>query len=127
MLIATGSNRNSAAGNNQIGAGVPALPTNSTISWGKVSVTNGQVVEVTIPNGTMVDAAIWWPETMSTHNDVDLKLMGASGYVLSGSYSVNGIWEKVSVQGGSDPAASLRISGYSVTGTQTVYWASIRR
>lgn len=47
---------------------------------GSVTVSAGQIVDVPLNIGTptsSVNAAIWWPESTSVHNDVDLTLLRA--------------------------------------------------
>lgn len=129
MLIASGENRAGAVLNNLIGAGNLALPLNAGLSSGKVSVPDGQTIEVSVNvgAGSIIDAAIWWPETEVLHNDVDLQLKTPAGAVPSRSQSAGSIWEKVSVNSATTGVWKLRIIGFAVTGAQPVYWALIRR
>ncbi|MBD0345174.1 MAG: S8 family serine peptidase, partial [Coleofasciculus sp. Co-bin14] len=116
--------------NNTSGAGKLSLPNNGWASWGKVSVSNGATIDIpltisgTAPN--TFDSALWWPETTSQqHNDVDLSLVDPSGVVRSSSISGPSVFERVRVAGSvASGTWKLRIRGYSVTGSQTVYWAS---
>ena len=69
---------------NTVGAGRLRLPVNGFSWWGKVSVGNGDVVEiplnVTRTSANNLDGAIWWPETTSNHNDIDLSFCYPSRY-----------------------------------------------
>ena len=129
MLLAAGENRVSPAFNNSIGAGNLLLPTNASIHTGKITVTHQQTVDVgvSVGAGTLIDAAIWWPETVAQHNDIDVTLKTPAGSDASSSHSVGSIWEKVSKSSTTTGTWTVSIRGYSVSGTQTVYWALIRR
>jgi subtilisin family serine protease len=129
MLIAAGNNNGpDPAWNNAIGAGNLVMPTSASLTGWKTSVTN-QVNKdrtITIAAGkTTLDAAIWWPES-SVHNDVDLFLLDSTGATVTWSDYSAGVWEKVhaNVQPGT---YTLRVTGYSVSGTQSVYLAGIAR
>jgi hypothetical protein len=129
MLIASGTNFSTPAWDNQIGAGRLSLPTNATLYGGKVTVTQAATVDVpinvTAPVQTL-DVAIWWPEG-ATHNDIDLSLIRPDSSLAGNSGSINSIWEKVHVATGTTGTWKIRLFGYSVTGSQTVYVAGIRR
>ena len=114
--------------NSTTGAGRLKLPVGGNYQYGSTSVTNGQTVEIPLTiaaSGYQFNAAIWWPEVPATHNDVDLSLVDPSGTVRASSPSASGVFERVSVNG---PLAAgtwkLRIRGYSVTGSQQVFWSS---
>ena len=59
-------------------------------------------------------------------NDVDLRLLSVSGTTLSSSTSSTSIWEKTS-HSVSQGQYKIRVSGFSVVGTQAVYIAGIIR
>ena len=76
--------------------------------------------------GVHVNAAIWWPEG-ATHNDVDLYLFRPDGSQADSSMTGGSVFEKVSATTNLQSGTwKLRVRGYSVTGTQTVYWAMHR-
>jgi hypothetical protein len=116
--------------NNTSGAGPLQLPTNGWAWWGKVSISNGQVIDIPLnlngENLNTFDGALWWPETASqTHNDVDLSLVDPNGNVVEYSISIPSVFERTRAAGRVDAGGwKLRIRGYNVTGTQTVYWAA---
>jgi hypothetical protein len=124
--------------NNTSGAGPINLPTNGHAWWGKVSVSDGQTIEISLPvssNGAnTLDGALWWPETAFTigpfviesHNDVDLSLVDPGGVTRDSSLSIPSVYERARVSGAVvNGAWKLRIRGYSVpSGPQTVYWAA---
>jgi hypothetical protein len=123
--------------NNTSGAGPLRLPTNGLAWWGKVSISNGQTIDIPLdvsgasPN--TLDGALWWPETafqfafirIEVHNDVDLYLVDPGGAVRASSISIPSVFERARV-GGAVTAGTwkLRIRGYNVNGSQTVYWAA---
>ena len=79
------------------------------------------------------DAALWWPEwgfninhiKIDIHNDVDLGILDPNGDIRAVSVSVSSVFERARVSG---PITSgtwkIRIRGYDVHGSQTVYWAA---
>jgi len=123
--------------NNTSGAGPIRLPTDGWAWWGKVSVSDGDTIDIPVdvsgsPN--RLDAALWWPEsawqflfiTVESHNDVDLSLVDPGGAVRASSVSISSVFERARVSG--SPAAGrwkVRIRGFRVdAGPQTVYWAA---
>jgi hypothetical protein len=116
--------------NNQVGAGELSLPLHGYQWWGKTTITNGAVVDIPLgisgsyPN--TFDGALWWPETATqSHNDVDLQLIDPYGVVRASSISIPSVFERARVAGYVVPGTwKLRIRGYSVSGSQTVYWAA---
>ena len=123
--------------NNTSGAGPLRLPTNGWAWWGKVSISNGQTIDIPLgisgnsPN--TLDGALWWPETafqifgirIEVHNDVDLHLVDPRGVVRASSISIPSVFERARVSGAVAAGTwKLRIRGYNVNGTQTVYWAA---
>ena len=123
FMILGGTQR---AFDNDQGAGLVTIPTGGWFWWGSVTVSNGQSVDIqlnTDPSQHM-NAAIWWPESPSTHNDVDLNLLKPDGNAADSSLSSASVFEKVSATSNLTTGTwTVRISGFSVTGTQTVYWA----
>ncbi len=130
LMILYGANRNFLASGNAQGAGVPQIPAGGWSWWGAVSVTTGQNADIPIDVGTPtqhVNAAIWWPDPTSSHSDVDLKLYNPSGSMIDSSTTIGSVFEKVSATTSLQSGTwKLRVQGYSVTGTQTVYWAMHR-
>jgi subtilisin family serine protease len=114
---------------NTTGTGELRLPVSGTAWWGKVSVRNGQTIEIpiTVPAGrSLVDAALWWPESASQdHNDIDLSIVDPSGTVRSSSVSVPSVFERARAQGGVAAGGwKIRVRGFNVrTAAQDVYWA----
>jgi serine protease AprX len=116
---------------NTKGAGLIHLPVNGYSWWGKVSVGNGDVIDIplSIAAGKHdLDGALWWPESGSLHNDIDVKLVSPSGVVVASSISVASVFERARAAGTLTAGTwKLRIRGYSVTGTQTVYYGATVR
>jgi serine protease AprX len=123
--------------NNTTGAGPIQLPTDGWAWWGKVSVANGQTIDIPLqisgPNPHTFDGALWWPETAlqgpprsEVHNDIDLYLVDPSGSSRASSISIPSVFERARVSGRvASGTWKLRIRGYSVPGgSQTVYWAA---
>jgi serine protease AprX len=123
--------------NNTSGAGPLRLPTDGVAFFGKVSITNGASINITLNVGggfNLLDGALWWPETIQlpgqateVHNDIDLYLLDPSGATVASSTAVPGVFERARVTGAplASGAWTLRIHGFSVPGgSQTVYWAA---
>ena len=117
--------------NNTSGAGPLQLPTNGWAWWGKVTVRNGDTIDIPIgisgSSANTLDAALWWPETPAqAHNDIDLRLVDPGGTTRDSSISIPSVFERVRVAGAVSAGTwKVRIRGYSVpTGSQTVYWAA---
>ncbi len=124
--------------NNTTGAGPIRLPTDGWAWWGKVSVSNGQTIDIPLnisgANANTLDGALWWPEYVfrlpligrfEIHNDVDLSLVNPRGSVRASSISIPSVFERARVAGAIvNGTWKLRIRGYSVNGSQTVYWAA---
>lgn len=117
--------------NNNTGAGPFVLGTNGHAWWGKVNVGNGGTVNIPISvtsGKTKFEGALWWPESTGTHNDIDLRLVSPAGTVFDSSISAVSVFERASVLSGLYPGTwTLRISGFSVSGSQTVYWSARTR
>ena len=127
-LIAMGGAPSAGFDNTQ-GAGLLTLLTNGAWFAGKTSVTNAATVDLpfTISNTvSSIDAAIWWPESSATHNDVDLSLVNPSGTVVASSVSAASIFEKVRTSTNQIGTWKVRIRGFHVTGTQVVYWSALQ-
>lgn len=117
---------------NTVGAGRIKLPVNGFSWWGKVSVSHHEVVEIpfTVTQSTAhdIDGALWWPEGLTGHNDIDLQIVSPSGSVMSSSISINSVFERARATGAVVTGTwKLRIYGYSVTDRQTVYYGSTVR
>jgi hypothetical protein len=123
--------------NNDVGAGDLVLPVNGHAWWGKTTITDGANRDITInitdPNYRTLDMAIWWPEEnfewsgflprWDHHDDVDLRMLNPSGSTVSSSVSIPSVFERVRTTGSIATGNwRIRIHGYDVTGTQTVYW-----
>jgi hypothetical protein len=124
--------------NNTSGAGPLRLPTDGTLSFGKVAVNNGGTVDIPLNIGegaNVLDAALWWPETAAVlfgipiefHNDVDLHLVNPGGATVATSLSINSVFERARVAGAPlGPGIwTLRIRGFNIPGgPQTVFWSA---
>lgn len=123
--------------NNTSGAGPIRLPTDGWAWWGKVSVNDGDTIDIPInvagtPN--RFDAALWWPEsafqfvfvTLEFHNDIDLSLIDPGGANRASSISIPSVFERARVSGSVATGQwKVRIRGFDVaSGPQTVYWAA---
>lgn len=123
--------------NNDIGAGDLEMPLNGYAWWGKVQISDGQTIEIPInvsqQNRNTFDAAIWWPEELvewggimpliDKHDDIDLRIIDPNGAIKDYSISVPSVFERVRYEGNVTTGIwKVRINGYDVTGTQTVYW-----
>jgi serine protease AprX len=130
------SGQNAFPFNNTSGAGPIRLPTDGVAWWGKVSVGNKMTIDIPLNIGgkhNTFDAALWWPEavfdfigmTFDVHNDVDLHLIDPKGVTRDSSISIPSVFERARVSGNIDKGTwKLRIRGYKVNGSQTVYWAA---
>lgn len=118
--------------NNTSGTGALRLPTDGHAWWGRVSVSDGLTIDVPVGVGgspNTFDGALWWPETGSAtsevHNDVDLSLIDPAGVVRASSLSIPSVFERARVSGSVATGTwKVRIRGFRVTGSQTVYWAA---
>lgn len=125
--------------NNDIGAGDLELPLNGYAWWGKVHISDGQTIEIPInvsqKNRNTFDAAIWWPEELielirfspviDGHDDIDLRIVDPNGTVRNASISIPSVFERVRYRGNVATGTwKVRINGYEVRDTQTVYWVA---
>lgn len=124
--------------NNTRGAGPIELPTNGVAWWGKVTVSDGDNIDIPLniqwANANAFDAALWWPEGgvrilgfhLDWHSDIDLHLVDPGGTVRDSSISIPSVFERARVGGRvSTGTWKLRIRGYRVPFlTPTVYWAA---
>jgi len=121
--------------NNTIGTGPLQMGTGGVAWWGKVSVSNGQTIDVPLATGlnllALMDGSLWWPEGPGKpHNDVDLYLLDSTGTVQASSLSGPSVFERARVtvttaSGLAGGTWTLRIRGTNVpNGPQTVYFAA---
>lgn len=122
LMLAAGNNP---AFNSSLGAGLPTLLVNGGWHGGKFSVTHGADVDVPISvTGTVsrLDVAIWWPESIGgSHNDIDVSLINPSGTVVASSTMVLSVFEKLRFSTATIGNWKIRIRGFNVVGTQSVY------
>lgn len=123
---------------NTEGAGPIELPTNGVAWWGKVTVDDGENVDIPITvnaeSANTLDAALWWPEggvrifgfQIDWHSDVDLHLIDPSGSTRASSVSIPSVFERARVGGRiANGVWTLRVRGYRVPLlAPTVYWAA---
>ncbi|WP_299444763.1 S8 family serine peptidase [uncultured Phycicoccus sp.] len=123
---------------NTEGAGPIELPTNGVAWWGKVTVRDGENVDIPLPvnaeRANTLDAALWWPEggvrifgfQLDWHSDIDLHLIDPSGATRASSISIPSVFERARVGGRIATGTwRLRIRGYRVPSVvPTVYWAA---
>jgi serine protease AprX len=126
LTILLGQNFSLPYNDNNKGAGIVRTFDPGGYAVGLVSVCSGTNLDIPMPLGTMssVDVAIWWPESPSLHNDVDLFLKNPSGVQVASSTGSNTIFEKARAT--TNLAAgtwTIRLTPYSVTGCQSVWWA----
>ena len=124
--------------NNTSGAGPLRLPTDGWAWWGKVSVSNGQTIDIPIgiqgANANTFDVALWWPDIsfdiwvvhIDAHSDIDLHVIDPAGVERASSISIASVYERARVSGAvASGTWKVRIRGYNVPwGAQTVYWAA---
>ena len=132
--------------NNTNGAGMLGLPVNGRASWGKTTVTRGDVIRIPFnvsgTNNVVVDAALWWPEGHegpvlgnnaifagmfdNFHSDIDLRIIDPNGSTRASSLSINSIYERARVTGTIQPGTwIIEIRGYDTwASNHPVYWAA---
>jgi hypothetical protein len=121
-LIMSGNNRYM---NNDQGAGLIQLPPPGNGGGGALDITHQSRIDtnISIAAGSRLEVAIWWPESTTTHNDIDLYLKDSTGNWVDQSTTVSSVFEKVTVAPAPAGQYTLRVYGYNVTGTQKVYLA----
>ena len=124
--------------NNTSGAGPVRMPTNGRAWWGKVTIDDGETIDIPISlSGDRIrdfDAALWWPEGQLSiagfdfeyHNDIDLTLIDPLGIVRDVSTSGPSVFERVRSSGDlREGTWRLRIrANNSQLNNQTVYFAA---
>lgn len=132
--------------NNTNGAGMIGLPVNGRASWGKTTVSRGDVIRIPFnvsgTNNVVVDAALWWPEGHegpvlgnnaivagmfdNFHSDIDLRILDPNGSIRAVSQSINSIYERARATGTIQPGTwIIEIRGYDTwASNHTVYWAA---
>ena len=129
QLINYGRNVSNPTSNNTNGAGTLQLLNSSQADWwhGSTTISQGQTIYFTIStnNNTQIDASVWWPESPSTHRDVNLYLRNPSNTQVAASSSVNSVWEKLRYTGAplTNGSWQVRFTMPSGSGTQTIYYA----
>ena len=125
-LIASGNN---ASFDNTYGSGLLTMMTNSTWFAGKTAIASGFIDMPISVTGTVsrIDAALWWPEAASQHNDIDLDLLNPSGAAVAWSQSVQSVYEKIRLTTTTTGTWKVRVKWYSGAGSQPVYWAALQR
>lgn len=115
--------------NHTEGAGHLKLFLGGSASIGKVSVSDGETINIpfpTEPGELRIDAAIWWPEsTLQQHNNIDIRIFDPSNTEVASSTSIQSIFERARVDGSplDEGTWELRIQGVSVPADpQTVYF-----
>jgi hypothetical protein len=125
-MIATGT---ADSVTNKQGAGRMQLCSNC--GWSVATPTIGNLQKLDFPMGVgpnqKVRLAIWWPEAPSTHNDIDLALIGPDGHTVWGvSGSVNNVFERINTSALPEGVYTVRIRGYNVqSGSQLVHLVAI--
>ena len=132
--------------NNTNGAGMLGLPVNGRASWGKTTVSRGDVIRIPFnvsgSNNVVVDAALWWPEGHegpvlgnsaffaglfdNFHSDIDLRIVDPSGTVRAASLSINSVYERARATGTIQQGTwIIEIRGFDTwASNRTVYWAA---
>ena len=133
-LINDGQNLGNSASDNNNGTGLlnVVAPFNVGVEFsGKTTISHNQTVDIFVGSSGIIsrnmDCAIWWPESRSTHNDIDLRLIAPNGTTIDTSNSTNSVFEKVNSR--NTPytgSVQMRIYGYNVSGSQDVYYTCKR-
>lgn len=132
--------------NNTNGAGMLGLPVNGRASWGKTTVSRGDVIRIPFDvsgnNNVVVDAALWWPEGHegpilgnnaiiagmfdNFHSDIDLRILDPNGHIRAISLSINSVYERARVTGTIQPGTwIIEIRGFDTwASNRPVYWAA---
>jgi len=110
------------------GVGQLRMPVNGWVWWGKVSISQGTLVNINLNIGSGASdmrASLWWPEGQTEqHDDIDIHLIDPGGTEKARGYSGVSIFERARVEGTlASGTWTVRIRGYSVpSGPQTVFW-----
>lgn len=112
----------------------------NTAHWGKVGlgpINNGAQKKKSGPTSVTIDipapsgggslaAAIWWPENaFKKHNDIDILIYDPNGAFSTGATSGPSVFERAEVAGPLIPGTwKLKIAGYTLNSSQTVYWTA---
>jgi hypothetical protein len=130
-MIARGSNPTHAAFDNTKGAGMVTLatPGASVSAAGSAVVNNHQELDIAVPpiNSTKpINVAIWWPDQVGKHSDIDLILTDPTGTIRGSSTSISSVFEKVTYDGPRSGDWHLRVYGYNIPqgGSQLVFWSA---
>lgn len=117
---------------NVMGAGRLRLHSAPSINAiGYVNISQGERVNVQVPlkssvNYTRIRGAIWWGEGVSTHNNINLYLVDASGTVHASSTDVGSVFEMAQVANPASGNWYLRIVGTNVGSSSVrVYYSGI--
>lgn len=124
-LIAFGSESPNAT--NGSGRTKLAPPTCSRYSVGQVTLSQGQVVEIShtvAAGGSNLKAGIWWPTQYQSHRDIDLHVYNPSGGFVFGSNGTPSVFERVQVDGALQSGTwKIKITGFTIPfGTQQVFY-----
>jgi len=132
--------------NNTNGAGMLGMPVNGRASWGKTTVSRGDVIRIPFNvsgnNNVVVDAALWWPEghegpTLGNnafiaglfdnfHSDIDLRILDPTGNIRAFSQSINSVYERARATGTIQSGTwIIEIRGFDTwASNRPVYWAA---
>jgi serine protease AprX len=116
------------------GVGNIQLPTNCTVFWGKVALTQGEPVRIPIDTSgltvTSIEAAIWWPELPSYsagagRNNIDLTIENPLGTEVAHSTATNTVFQRATApMGGTNGTWNLKLYGANVPSEPLdVYWS----
>ncbi|WP_170131926.1 S8 family serine peptidase [Arenicella xantha] len=131
---------------NNNGAGMLGLPVNGRASWGKTTVSKGDVIRIPVNvngnNNVVVDAALWWPEGHegpvlgnnamiagmfdNFHSDIDLRIIDPNGTLRGVSQNVNSVFERARATGTIQTGQwFIEIRGFDTwASNRPVYWAT---
>jgi serine protease AprX len=128
-LLARGTNTGVGALDNNRGAGMVTLatPGSSVSAVGSTVVGDQQTVDIAVPPITStkpLHVAIWWPDLVGRHADIDVTVSDDSGVRLASSASVSSVFETVTYAGPRTGNWHLRVRGFNVPqGSQLVFWS----
>jgi serine protease AprX len=101
------------------GAGLLRIGSNWSFQVAQPTIGNHQNVDIRVGVGPnqKLRLAIWWPEQLATHNDIDLLLIGPDGHtVLDASASTFNVFERINTTALPEGVYTVRINGFSVPG-----------